>query len=359
MTTTSIDTLKARLEQTEAELTFFMELGRKLTATLDDAKVLEIIAESVHAYLSPSHTSLYITGNDRRTYELAQTHGYKPGGGKTEPIPIMDGLCGQVLRSGKRLRKSEKELAKLKKWPVDLKMKAPLSDLLCIPILHRKRALAALVISQNADAGRLTDAHLERLERLLEQSRMAVDRALLYRKTADLAITDDLTQLFNHRYIHQALDEHLKRYQEEKKGQLGLIFMDLDNFKAINDSHGHLTGSHALTEVAHVLTDNLRNNDIIARYGGDEFVIILPDTSARVAEEIARRLCKAVGNTTFLTELGGMSLYASFGVALYPDHGVTPRTLVQRSDKAMYYAKGNGGDQAVVYSSKLKSQPLR
>jgi len=344
---TSEPTPEARLKEVEAELTFFMELGRELTATLDDRKVLEIIARGAHAYVRPSHTTLYLTGADRRTYEIALSCGYNPGRERRE-IPILEGLAGQVLRPGRQVRLDAAELAALDPEPPDLAVPGPLADVLCLPILHRRRALAAVMLTRSREDGPFEPGQMERLTRLLEQSRMAVDRALLYRRTADLAITDDLTQLFNHRYIHQSLEIRVGRPGTEAE-RLSLLFMDLDSFKAINDTHGHLAGSHALTEVAHILTDNLRTEDIIARYGGDEFVVILPDTTLEVATHIAGRLARSIAATTFLPQLGGMKLTASFGVAAYPEHATTPRRLVQCADQAMYAAKAEGGNRAVVF----------
>ncbi|MBI5137715.1 MAG: sensor domain-containing diguanylate cyclase [Nitrospirae bacterium] len=342
-----IQQVKDDLVKAETELAFFMELGRALTATLDDLRVLEIIALAIHTYLKPSHTTLYVTGGNRRTYHLALARGYEAPAGPAK-IPIMEGICGEVLRTGRELHLNNARLAGMAPYPPDLVMPEPPDDLLCIPIMHGKRPLAAILVGQNADAGPLTADHRVRLVRVLEQSRMAVDRALLYRKTADLAITDDLTQLFNHRYIQQSLDVEIHRGADRHK-PLSLLFMDLDKFKIINDTHGHLAGSQALTEVAQILTDNLRTGDIIARYGGDEFVIILPETSLDVAVTIAERLVQRVCAHRFLPRLGGMELGASFGVACCPDHGDSPRKLVQFADQAMYQAKALGGNRVVVY----------
>ncbi|MDH5527655.1 MAG: sensor domain-containing diguanylate cyclase [Nitrospirota bacterium] len=351
--TDNVDILNARLETAESELAFFMDLGRQLTATLDDRKVLEIIARGMHTYLSPSHTTLYVTTPDRRNYQLAFARGYHPPKNMAN-ISINDGLSGEVLRKGHEVRLKDSDLAKLAEGeiPPDLVPPGPLCDLLCIPIMHRRRPLAVVMLTQTKKAGRLTKAHMQRLERLMEQSRMAVDRAMLYKKTAELAITDDLTQLYNHRYIHQALED-LIRKAGDRGTRFAVLFLDMDRFKAINDTHGHLAGSRALTEVAHILTDNLRMEDITARYGGDEFVVILPDTTLEVAIRIAERLREALIEATYVPQLGGMTLGASFGLAAYPDHGTDPKELVQHADKAMYAAKARSGNCTVIYSPDL------
>jgi diguanylate cyclase (GGDEF)-like protein len=165
---------------------------------------------------------------------------------------------------------------------------------------------------------------------------------------ADLATTDDLTKLFNFRYLDQTLDTELKRSQRYG-AQISLIFFDMDYFKLVNDRYGHLVGSKVLVEVAQILINSLRDVDILSRYGGDEFVVVLPETKVDTAIRIAHRLHKAIREHEFLKEEGlKLHLSASYGVSGYPDHAKTKKDLIRLADQAMYKAKYSGRDRVCV-----------
>lgn len=151
--------------------------------------------------------------------------------------------------------------------------------------------------------------------------------------------TDDLTKLHNARYFSERLVEEIKRARRYDS-PIAVLFLDLDNFKSINDEHGHLVGSHVLTEMATAISASVRDTDIVARYGGDEFVVLLPETSCERAAQVAERVRATLARSTFT---GGrrlrLNITASFGVAAYPEHAQSPQQLVAAADAAMYRAK--------------------
>jgi len=188
------------------------------------------------------------------------------------------------------------------------------------------------------------------LLKFADQASMAIERASLYHKMANLAITDDLTKLFNLRYLYRVLDTEVKRCRRYHS-TFAIIFLDLDSFKLVNDTHGHLIGSKTLVEVARMLAGSLRDVDIISRYGGDEFVIVLPHTTVEMAYKIAARIQNDINRHSFLTEEGlSLKITASFGVAGYPDHAGDETELLRIADGAMYTAKGMGRNRVVVAS---------
>ena len=127
--------------------------------------------------------------------------------------------------------------------------------------------------------------------------------------------------------------------------------MDLDGFKGINDIHGHLAGSATLTEVGGILSEAVRDSDIVARYGGDEFVVVLPETPLPGALVIAERIRHSIEQRDFLKDMGIRArLSGSFGVACYPEHAQTPEALVQKADQAMYRVKGRNKNAVEVAS---------
>jgi diguanylate cyclase (GGDEF)-like protein len=157
-----------------------------------------------------------------------------------------------------------------------------------------------------------------------------------------LSYTDELTRLYNARYWREWLAKELARAQRERS-QLAVLFFDLDNFKDINDAYGHLVGSHVLQECGAILMESVRASDVAARYGGDEFVVILPSTDLERAIIVAKRLRQNLARHRFDggQELS-LRLTASFGIACYPLHAHTPYELIARADAAMYTAKAAG-----------------
>jgi diguanylate cyclase (GGDEF)-like protein len=180
------------------------------------------------------------------------------------------------------------------------------------------------------------------MARLLEPAAFALATALRVSRAEALSVTDDLTQLYNSRYLNEALRKETKRAMRSG-WPLSLLFVDLDGFKRINDANGHLLGSRALIEAADVIRSSARETDIVARFGGDEFAILLPETGVEGAHSVARRLRDRVQRFSFLAGLSsGNRLTASIGVATLPDVADTAEGLLQAADAAMYRVKVSG-----------------
>jgi diguanylate cyclase (GGDEF)-like protein len=171
---------------------------------------------------------------------------------------------------------------------------------------------------------------------------VALRNAERYRRARDRAFVDDTTDVYNARYLLEALDREVRR-AERYGNELSILFIDLDRFKLVNDNHGHLVGSSVLRQLSQLLTQSVRQVDTVARYGGDEFTILLADTAERGARVIAERIRKWVSDYGFEAGHGqSLHLSCSVGLATYPAHGRTREALLEAADKAMYRAKSEG-----------------
>src|SRR5437870_1053226 len=183
---------------------------------------------------------------------------------------------------------------------------------------------------------------------LLEPAAVALDNALHLKRAEALSVTDDLTHLYNSRHLNRVLRKETKRASRSGR-PLSLLFIDLDGFKGVNDTHGHLCGSKALCEAAAVIRGSARETDVVARFGGDEFAIILPDTGSEGAFAVGARVRDKIAVHKFLASDGlDIHLTASVGVATLPDVAASSEELVQAADKAMYQVKESGKNGIVA-----------
>ena len=185
------------------------------------------------------------------------------------------------------------------------------------------------------------------LESLVALASLAFENARLYREAQELAVTDGLTRLMLRRPLMERLDLELKRAQEQ--GQpMSLVMLDIDHFKSVNDTYGHPAGDLVLREVAAVLRRSVRDVDLCGRYGGEEFVVILPQTPLDGAKLVAERVREAVAMRGFELRGERREITVSLGVATAPEHGMEARALIGAADEALYASKQAGRNRVTL-----------
>ncbi len=210
-------------------------------------------------------------------------------------------------------------------------------SVLCYPLVRRGERVGVIELINQAD-GAFTREDQARIEMMLNPLAVAVRSVHLFEDAERLTITDDLTKLYNYRYLMKYLEADVKRCLRYKK-KVSLLFIDVDGFKRINDTFGHLVGSQALAEMGQVFKGIVRDTDVVGRYGGDEFVIVLPETPLNGAMVIAERIRKKVEECEFVAQNLSIRLTVSLGVANCPKHTLTAEGLIKKADAAMYRAK--------------------
>jgi diguanylate cyclase (GGDEF)-like protein len=226
----------------------------------------------------------------------------------------------------------------------------------CVPLIAQGESVGVLHVQAKAPAADQTVAAVtpfpEAQERLAQavadQAALALANLQLRQSLREQATRDPLTNLFNRRHMEESLQRELRR-AERRQRPLGILMLDLDHFKRCNDTFGHDAGDALLRAVGHFLETHIRGEDLACRYGGEEFLLILTDSSlgdtAKRAEEL-REGIKGLQVRPRGTTLGPVS--ASLGVAVFPEHGVTADALVRAADAALYQAKAEGRDRVVI-----------
>jgi diguanylate cyclase (GGDEF)-like protein len=227
--------------------------------------------------------------------------------------------------------------------------------LVALPLVNGERVLGVLEGTRKQSSMRsFSRAEMDLLGSLAIPIAAALANSVRIAEAERLSLTDDLTRLRNARYLRQFLVNEIKRARRYRSS-VAALFLDLDDFKRINDLHGHLAGSHALMEVAALILPSVRDTDCVVRYGGDEFVLILTETGLDQAAQVAERIRAKIESYRFT---GGrrlkFSLTASFGIAVFPTHALSPQQLIASADRAMYQAKA-ANKNCVRVSSDMES----
>jgi diguanylate cyclase (GGDEF)-like protein len=210
-------------------------------------------------------------------------------------------------------------------------------SLLCYPLVHKGETIGAIELL-NKTTGSFTREDQALIEMMLNPLVVAIRTVEMFQNSERLTITDDLTKLYNYRYLMTYLEADVKRCLRYRK-KVSLLFIDVDGFKRINDTFGHLVGSQALAEMGQVFRRIVRETDVVGRYGGDEFVIVLPETPLSAALVIAERIRRKVEECEFVAQNLSIRLTVSLGVANCPKHTLTAEGLIKKADAAMYRAK--------------------
>lgn len=223
---------------------------------------------------------------------------------------------------------------------------------------YARSVIAAPLEAQDSLLGVLTATHsepdaftvddLRLLSLLAEQVALSIERTEIFQTLETLALTDELTQVYNHRYFQIRLEEELRRGQRYQVN-VAVIMVDVDDFKEVNDHYGHITGDRILHDIAMLLRRSVRATEIVARYGGDEFALILPQTEYDAAQIAAERLRDTVATHEFTTAEGEpIPITISVGLAASPMHGRTRAALIEQADRALYGAKHGGRNRVVA-----------
>jgi diguanylate cyclase (GGDEF)-like protein len=325
-----VRTLQGRLDRRDA----VVDAVREANATLEPRKVGEWLVRQAHDWI-PAPCWAVIAHDQNGHLNVLADLGLVPNFG-----PALWSSANWVMRHGAEF--FSKDLAR------DSRAAAGAAGTsIAFPLICRNRTVGVLVgldPGPSSASPALGPSLVIALRAVLEPPAIALDNALALQKAEMLSVTDDLTRLYNTRFMNQVMRRETKRASRNGR-PLSLLFLDLDGFKNVNDRHGHLAGSKALVEAAAIIRTCARETDVVARFGGDEFALILPDTGREGAVSVATRIRDRIRAARFLSSDGlTVHLTASIGVATLPDAAASAEELLQAADMAMYRVKAAGKD---------------
>lgn len=342
------------LARRNAELASLLEIGKTIVSSLELRDVLQEIMSQVERLLQPKTWSLLLVNDATGTLHFEIAVSPVAGDLKGISLNMGEGIAGWVARHGEPLLIPDVSKDERFARHVADAVEYPVSSILCVPLKIRDRVLGVIELINSAGERSFDDTDLPLLGAVADFAAVAIDNARNYRRVSELVITDDLTGLYNARHFQEILEYEIERARRYKS-QVSLLFFDLDRFKSVNDTFGHLVGSRMIAEVGQLVRRHIRSSDRGARYGGDEYIIVLPNTGKQGAMTVAGNMLERLHSHKFMTDSGTLiSITASFGVATFPDDAEDRDSLVRVADSAMYEAKEAGRDRICSFSGNLK-----
>jgi diguanylate cyclase (GGDEF)-like protein len=323
------------------DLLVFHQLARSLNSSLDLDTILRTILEQMERFIEADLWTLLMLDDARQELYYAIASGNEEKALSELRVKVGEGVAGWVVEHAETLIIPEAEHNDSRMHQTATGEKAKVRSVIAMPLRGRKGVQGVIEIL-NPRASQLTDYTIAFLHILTDHAAIAIENARDVARIQQLTITDDTTGLFNVRHLYSVLEQELKQSAKQRK-PVSLAFIDLDRFKLVNDVHGHLIGSQLLARIGTRLQELSRTQDLCFRYGGDEFVILMPETSASEALTVTTGLHHRLMQTRFQMRSGlELTASASIGLATCPPEPAAVHAIIGTADSRMYAVKANG-----------------
>jgi diguanylate cyclase (GGDEF)-like protein/putative nucleotidyltransferase with HDIG domain len=324
--------LFAEEQKRSRQLMLINNISSHAITTLNPDEMLTKIASEIGNSLTYDHIGIAILDYSAKELVIQAEAGTRRDAAGRR-ISLGEGLVGQVARTGQisKVREASHSTPKTV-------LPGSVSSI-ALPVVYAEQLLGVLYV-ESSEPSEFGEQEVLLLRTLADLFAGALHNAMAFQKAQEQAITDGLTGVKTHRFLMEALSAEWKRSTRANR-PFALVLMDLDRFKFVNDFYGHLEGDVVLQRVGRILEEHCRRSDVVARYGGDEFVILMPETSVESARQLASKLRGWIASDAPLRD---KNITASFGIAGFPIHGSTPQELIQVADSSMYLSKHQGGN---------------
>lgn len=334
----------SQIEKNLRQIEHLYDVIKEAGSTLNVQEMIELTKDFTERMFDLPHFIIAVLSNDGKRYEI------RIASGCDDSLFRSFELDPEANTMGALFSRQKKPI-----WVADVAEQEPykkLSNLairsfLFMPFLIQDRVIGFLCAFSTKEP-LIDNERFSNFQVFCNQISIGLQKALLYEKVQKLSITDGLTKLNSHRHFKQRLEEEMvlaSRYSSE----LSLLILDIDHFKRYNDSYGHVAGDHVLMEVARLLREQTEKTHIPARYGGEEMVLVAPETSKEQAMELAEKIRHAIEAFAFTVGKETTQVTVSIGVATFPADAQTNLDLIAKADKALYAAKARGRNRIVAY----------
>jgi two-component system, cell cycle response regulator len=333
-----------QIEKQLRQIEHLYDVIKEAGSTLNVQEMIELTKEFTERMFDLPHFVIAALSNDGKKYEIRIASGCDESFFRSFELDLESGGLASMLAREKKpiwipVIEEKSRFAVLKNLSIQA--------FIFLPFLVQDRVIGFLCSYSTRD-NFLDQEKFSNFQVFCNQISIGLQKSLLYEKVQKLSITDGLTKLYSHRYFKQRLEEELilaNRYSS----RLSLLILDIDHFKHYNDTYGHVAGDHVLMEVAKIMKDQSDITHLAARYGGEEMVLIAPETTKEQAMELAEKIRWAVESNSFAVGRETTNVTVSIGVATFPQDALTSLDLISKSDKALYAAKTRGRNRIVAY----------
>lgn len=329
------------------ELYSLFKISSTFSDKLDMAATLKAIKKIIREVMPCNQFSLLLLDEAGSTLTLCSHFGFSARLAANEKYSPQTGIFYKILKTRRLIY--TKNIAAARKDLNPMPGHPTAGAFLSIPLLADNVKLVGVINVHRKAPNSFGRDEIALLRKIAGQSALVIDRVTLYQHHRELSMTDELTGIFNRRYFNQRYDREVQRAQRYER-PLSVIMIDIDHFKMFNDKHGHLMGDRVLQGVATLLERSIRKSDILARFGGEEFVILLPEIDKERGRKVAEKLRRAIERADFpkgtTQPLGRITI--SLGLASFPEDSGRSPDLLERADRALYTAKTLGRNQVAV-----------
>ncbi len=340
------------------EMTLLFDITRSLNSTLELNEILSLVTEMVGVTLGVDQCTVMLLEEGSKTLRVSAGFGIDEASFASFLLPVGQGASGIAAQSRESVYLPDVNVdpryVKNPQQPAERDQ-----SLLSVPMICKEKLVGVLNYVRHAKNA-FSENDVMLLKLVSSQAAMAIVNARLYSETKELSLTDELTGAFNRRHLFARLEMEIARSQRFHSS-VGVVMIDIDHFKHLNDTSGHPAGDQALKEVSDLLRHSIRKVDTLARYGGEEFVVVLPQVTREEAFEVADKLRKGVEKTHFPfgERQPGGRLTISLGVAVFPADGDSLEKVVDASDSALYASKRGGRNQVNLFAPGMDLHPGR